>query len=497
MPGLALVGIAAGLIAAADWLLWPHWPGISLVLFFLVVDAAILAARGLRPMSGRLAAAGVVAVAGVLPLAEALSPWGLLSAVCATTVLALAARDRLPRHLVDLPATLARYAALSPFRLAADSLRWMVNGAASGAGGTLTLAALAWVVPLTLAAVFLLLFAAANPIIEAFLTGIKPDTLLPQLDALRIVFWGLVACFVWPLLRPGLLPWRRAPEVQGPSLPRAESLLFGRAAILRALLVFNAMFAVQTVLDVTYLWGGVRLPDGMSYAAYAHRGAYPLVVTALLAAAFVLAAMRKGGPAGQSPLIRRLVYVFVGQNVLLVVSSILRLDLYVGQYGLSELRAAAMIWMGLVVVGLVLIVLRIALHKSNKWLMATNLGALALTLYACAFVDFPALIARFNVEHSRLLVGGDGQELDLRYLQYLGPGVVPALDELLDRADPRRDAGAELDTARAIRNELAQAFLTRSGDWRGWSYRDARLTHYLLAKAGQIPYDREDATYLR
>ena len=61
--------------------------------------------------------------------------------------------------------------------------------------------------------------------------------------------------------------------------------------------MFNALFAVQTVLDLAYLWGGVRLPDGMTYADYAHRGAYPLIATALLAAAFVLAAMRKDGRA--------------------------------------------------------------------------------------------------------------------------------------------------------------------------------------------------------
>ena len=45
--------------------------------------------------------------------------------------------------------------------------------------------------------------------------------------------------------------------------------------------VFNALFAVQSVSDLAYLWGGMRLPEGLSYADYAHRGAYPLIVTAL------------------------------------------------------------------------------------------------------------------------------------------------------------------------------------------------------------------------
>src|SRR5690606_37438910 len=231
----------------------------------------------------------------------------------------------------------------------------------------------------------------------------------------RIVLGIVIAVMTWPLLRPKLLPWPRAREMQGPYRPRAEGLLFGRAAILRSLLVFNALFAVQTVLDGVYLWGGIRLPDGLSYADYAHRGAYPLVATALLAAAFVLAAMRRGGPAEASPLIRRLVYLWIAQNVLLVISSILRLELYVQVYSLTELRIAAGIWMGLVAVGLLLILVKIRRRRNNRWLITSNLVALGVTLWGCSFVDFSSVIAQVNTENSREL-GGKGQPIDLYYL---------------------------------------------------------------------------------
>src|SRR5262245_50194804 len=80
---------------------------------------------------------------------------------------------------------------------------------------------------------------------------------------------------------------------------------------------------------------GQRLPADITYASYAHRGAYPLILTALLAAGFVLISMRPGGPAEQSKVIRPLVYLWVAQNVMMVVSSILRLDLYVQTYLLT------------------------------------------------------------------------------------------------------------------------------------------------------------------
>ena len=132
------------------------------------------------------------------------------------------------------------------------------------------------------------------------------------------------------------------------------------ATVLRSLILFNLLFAVQTVLDIVYLWGNVALPADITYASYAHRGAYPLILTALLAAGFVLVAMRPGGPAEQSNVIRPLVYLWVAQNVMLVISSILRLDLYVQIYLLTTWRIAAFIWMLLVATGLLLIVARIA-----------------------------------------------------------------------------------------------------------------------------------------
>ena len=45
--------------------------------------------------------------------------------------------------------------------------------------------------------------------------------------------------------------------------------------------------------------------------------------------------MRPGGPAEQSKVIRPLVYLWVAHNVMIVISSILRLDLYVQTYLLT------------------------------------------------------------------------------------------------------------------------------------------------------------------
>ena len=252
--------------------------------------------------------------------------------------------------------------------------------------------------------------------------------------------------------------------------------MLGKAAILRALLVFNALFAMQTALDGSYLWAGAALPNGLTYASYAHRGAYPLVVTALLAAVFVLATMRPGSAPSTDGLIRKLVYLWIAQNVVLMISSILRLDLYIHIYSLTYWRVAAFIWMGLVAAGLVLIMVYIALGRSNEWLLSANLVTLSATLYACCFINFAAIIADYNVAHSREMDGG-GLGLDFCYLRSLGAAAIPAMDKVLKTTADTDSAMNE--TLAAERASATDDLSARQSNWRSWSFRGWRLARYL------------------
>jgi len=474
----------AVLLVGTDLLVWQVLPpGLNLALVFAAIGIALLALSRARRTDRSVVVTGIVWAVSLLPLIEAPSLIGVLVALTGTSLLALATARCLPRRFEDLTGTLLRFGVLAPFRLPADLLRLLAGKAWKGLHGRLLRGLLTWLVPVGFALAFLLLFSAANPVIEDVLRAIRVESTLDLLQPWRVALWVLVGAVLWPLLRPRLLGWPKQRQMQGPVRPSPESLLFGRAAILRSLIVFNLLFAVQTVMDVLYLWGGVRLPDGLSYADYAHRGAYPLIATALLAAGFVLVALRPGGPAQEAPLIRQLVYVWIGQNVLLVISSILRLDLYVQVYSLTEMRVAAGIWMGLVAVGLVLILLRILWRRSNAWLITSNLAALGLTLFVTAFVDFSAVIAQFNVENSREL-GGKGQSLDLAYLWELGPSALPAVQMYLAKAQGRSES--DLADFRVFAEDMTDRLLAGPVDWRSWSFRWQRLSDWARSIGPEI-----------
>lgn len=485
---LATATVALALVALGDFLFYEHGAGINVAIFFVAIAACIVA---LNPASLRkLSTLAYAALALVLisPLIETVSPMAWLSALGGVSLLALAASGNLPVRFERLTEVLARFGILAPIRLARDGLVFLSEAGQRRFGGTLVRTLLVWVVPLIFATVFIALFTLANPLLELGFHSIHLEWLM-QLSPARIVGWGPLAVFVWPLLAPRLLVWRSPLPQQGPVAPKAESLVFGAAAIRNSLILFNALFALQTLSDLAFLWSGVRLPDGITHADYAHRGAYPLIVTALLAAVFVLAAMHRGGAGEKAAFIRRLVYLFVAQNIWLIVSSILRLKLYVEVYTLSELRIAAGIWMGLVAIGLVLIVVRIAFNRTNMWLVTANLVALALTLYGVSWLNLPAVIATYNVEHSRE-VTGQGVPLDMHYMSDLGAETIPAIDEFLMTA--KYTSATTLRDFSLLRDNMAEHYLDRDFrtgtgqvapyEWQSWTWRLERLNQYLLGQ---------------
>ncbi|HEY4199854.1 MAG TPA: DUF4173 domain-containing protein [Devosiaceae bacterium] len=456
------------LVALADFLLYGHAPGLNLFAYAVAIGMGILL-LSIGKLPARPVAVGLaVALLAAAPLLEAPTPLGVVLALGGLAMLTLASSRFLPDRLIGLPGVLTRYAVVMPIRLIEDL--FVSRQLAPNVGGKVLRTAATWIVPIGFAAVFAWLFSSANPVIEEILRRFDLAMLLQFLDVYRLLFWLSVAAMVWALLRPRLLKRNEKPATAKVDVASSPSLIFGEAAILRSLVVFNALFAIQSGLDLTYLWGGVALPDGMTHAEYAHRGAYPLIVTALLAAGFVLLAMRPKGAAQSNRIIRGLVYAWIAQNILLVISSILRLDLYVEFYSLTEMRLAAGIWMGLVAVGLALILLRIWLKQSNTWLVAVNLAALTVVFYSYAVIDTTPLIASFNVLHSRE-ISHKGQYLDLGYLKSLGPTAIPALDGFIAATD-------DID-ARLARHDLAGEFQARPDDWRSWSFRDWRLQQYL------------------
>jgi hypothetical protein len=374
-----------------------------------------------------------------------------------------------------------------------------------------------FVLPVLLLCLFILLFAEANPIFQKCLEWINWSLLQEWFAFHRILFFLWIVIIAWVVLRPRLFRVSRSGE--GNEVDAAIAFLeekalilgewlFSQNSLLLTLLAFNLLFALQNGMDVWFLWSGQTLPDGMTYADYAHRGAYPLVATALLAGGFVMFVLQPGSEREQHKAMVHSVLLWLFQNVFLTVSSIWRLALYVDAYSLTHLRVAAFIWMALVLICLVLLTIRVARRLDNLWLLRQNWLMLGVTLYLCCFVNWNFVIAMYNVKTS-LEFRGNGPSLDWGYLSNdLGEDAVLALQLFngLEISAPKPEKTFSTETLLHVKQgweTTRQQLNDNLKDWRGWTLNRAVLNHLLLPvermlpsvldKNAQIDYNRKDS----
>lgn len=449
--GLRAWPVLVAALVLADVLIWGVRPGFGIALWMLALGGAIALTVLHRLDMRRLARASVVLILAVLPLVEVVQINTVLVALLGLSVFGVMVTAQ---QLDD--ALLWRAVARLPGYGIAQSIRDVLAvRVATPSKGSFRQVIFDWALPVGVGGIFLILLVAANPLLDRWFLSLGDFELdfLPRTE--RVVFWVFLILIAWPLLQLTRMM---------PALTRSKPSRFGtfssgflnERSVGRALVTFNLIFLVQTVLDLGILWGGVALPEGMTYANYAHRGAYPLLATALMAGLFALMAQPYLG-AGSG--VRRLLYLWIAQTVILVISSILRLDLYVDVYGLTRLRVAAFVWMVVVALGLVLIIMQMVGSHSVRWFIQRAFGLGLLAIYLCNLVNIDGHIARHNL--------ADDRDNDV-YLCGLSEGAVPAL-----RAH-------EAATGQQICYSY-HPYLSQRDDWREWGYRNARLHRSLAA----------------
>lgn len=466
------LALAAGLAVLADVFFWKAWPGSTLGVFALAfaLSLGIVQPALWRDRRAVLALGLAAVMGGAMILRPTFAGWFLFGAALGIASLSTRAgpRDDAWRWfqrlawqpmagavgpIVDFVKLTNKRFQRSPFAV----IRFLPSLILPAAGGL----------------IFLALFSAANPVIRDALSSVD----LGRPDIVRLFFWLAVMGVAWHVLRPRHL--RKPMATPG---ARGEGKTWGVSTIsvILSLVTFNALFALQNGLDIAFLWSGQRLPEQFTLAEYVHHGVFPLMATALLAALFVLVALRPGSDTAANRMVRWLVVAWTAQNLFLVASAAARMALYIESYSMTRLRILILVWMALVAIGLLAILWRVLRDKSSSWLLNVNAGALLLAIFGVAVTDIGSLAAHWNVRNARE-AGGRGVELDVCYLRQLGDSAILPLAEIERRADlPESLRRRAMWARRDAHRELAE----RQADFRSWTL----LGHWRIAQVADLSF---------
>ena len=182
-------------------------------------------------------------------------------------------------------------------------------------------------------------------------------------------------------------------------------------------------------IQVVYLTFGndLRLPEGYTYAEYAHEGFYELLTVCILNLIIVLVASYFFG---ESKALNIILTVICACTYIMMASSAYRMYMYVDEYDLTRLRVYVLY--GLLVLAILMIGVIIYIYRESFPLFRYGIVVLTTAIIILVYSHPTAIIAGYNI---RQMTDKHGS-VDIRHLRELGTDALPVIirnfDELYE-----------------------------------------------------------------
>ena len=307
-------------------------------------------------------------------------------------------------NMVTVPWNMVRQWA-SRTRHSSNSLGFMIKKGVS------------WLIPLGLFTFFLLIYYLANDKFQALVDSIidfcfnskGPGLAREQVGLFFLGFLVLGSVLLNNPIGDHLSKWQNRFSTnlnrsrnRNRNLPTYFSpiALKGRFKLsIITLTLLNALICIVNMTDLIYVWFSPRGLSAVELSLYVHEGTNLLIFAILVAALVVLVIFRKNlnfFPNNEG--LKKLAYIWIGQNIFMVFSVAIRNFQYFSTYGLTHKRIGVFIFLLIVLIGLVTLFLKIRDKKSHYFLWHRNSWAVFLILLVSCFINWNLLITRVNLK---------------------------------------------------------------------------------------------------
>lgn len=186
--------------------------------------------------------------------------------------------------------------------------------------------------------------------------------------------------------------------------------------------MITIIYLIFSIIQVVFLFsGGMMLPEGYTYAEYAHQGFFQLLFLCIFNLILVLCCMSLFE---MNRWLKTILMVFSGCTYVMIASSVYRMILYISCYHLTFLRMLVLWFLALLVVLLAGVMWSI--WKKNFPMFRFGMAVVTVFYLVLSFSHFDYWIARYNISQ----MGDQLEYEDVSYLCNLSLDAAPALAEV-------------------------------------------------------------------
>ena len=186
--------------------------------------------------------------------------------------------------------------------------------------------------------------------------------------------------------------------------------------------VLNLLLLFLNITDFNYLFLEGELPKAITYSDYVHSGVGAVIVSIILAIALIIYYFRgQMNFDPQSKNIKTLVYIWIAQNMVLILMAAFKNQLYIEAYSMTFLRIGVYYYLGFSILGLLLTLYKIYYHKDTWFLFRSNPFAFYVILVLSCTINWSGMVTNYNLKNSK--------EVDLDYIESIGFENYPLLWE--------------------------------------------------------------------
>lgn len=225
------------------------------------------------------------------------------------------------------------------------------------------------------------------------------------------------------------------------------------------LAILNIFLLMLNSLDLSFMFGGTDLPDGITYSEYVHKGVgnliFSVVLVILITMYFFRGQLNFFKDSGGSKAVRILAFLWLAQNLMMLISTAYRNQVYISEYNLTYKRIGVYVWLILTAIGLITTVYKIGAKKSMWYLIRVNSWSFLLMIILLGSTNWDVMIAKYNTRN----IAENFDDLDFEYLMDLNSNAMPVIYEALD--DIKIETLFENESTAGMYNTLRLSYMHR------------------------------------